>query len=295
MEGIARWGDASARSRTAGRPCTPATRGACASPVPPVAVRRGSGDAFSDRGPEEPKARAIRGAARSRARSGRPTAFAFSGACGGTIPPARTPLRQARHPHGAQARGRYLIAALRRAPGCERLVTGHRPSVLCPSCAAGRGGPDASPLADALRRARLRDAGEALRHGLLRVARGEPGAGAAASPAAHHVLAPGLRGADLALVEVGAVPPPRPQDPLGRQEDPPRSPIRTSSDVVPLPRGPMPKGPGPEKAPDREWFSRTPAVRRSVRPTSVLGRRHPWSSGIDTPGSPPRHRWHGAR
>ena len=220
MEGIARWGDASARSRTAGRPCTPATRGACASPVPPVAVRRGSGDAFSDRGPEEPKARAIRGAARSRARSGRPTAFAFSGACGGTTPPARTPLRQARHPHGAQARGRYLIAALRRAPGCERLVTGHRPSVLCPSSAAGRGGPDASPPADALRRARLRDAGEALRHGLLRVARGEPGAGAAASPAAHHVPAPGLRGADLALVEVGAVPSPRPQDPLGRQKDP---------------------------------------------------------------------------
>ena len=200
------------------------TRGAAHDP------RHGSGDASSDRGPEEPGARAIRGAARLRARGGRPTALAFSGAGCDAAPPARTPPRQARHPHGAQAQGPRPAAALRgpglRADGdraqAERAVPLLRGEEARGRAAraACRGAPGASRPADAVRRARLRDAGEALGHGLLRLARGEPGAGAAAPPAAHRVPAPGLRGADLAVVEVGAVPPPRPEGPLGRRKDP---------------------------------------------------------------------------
>ena len=179
-------------------------------------------------------------------------------------PPRRPgrPPRRARHPHGAQAQGPRPAAALRglglRADGdraqAERAVPLLRGEEARGRAAraAGRGAPGASRPADALRRARLRDAGEALGHGLLRLARGEPGAGAAASPAAHRVPAPGLRGADLAVVEVGAVPPPRPEGPLGRREDPREARSELQATSFPCRWRPMPKGHRPETRPPTE-------------------------------------------
>ena len=196
-------------------------------------------------------ARAIPAAARSRAQGGPLAAIVAIGVRRDAQPPARPPSAAAREAQAQDPRpGPALPGPRLRADGdgppAERAVPLLRGEEARGRAArtAGRDRPGPRP-SDAVCRPRLRHAGEALLHRLLRVLRREPGGEAQAPEAPHGVPAPGLRGADLAVVEVRALPPPRAQG-AARGDDAravkrahgPRPPSR--------PRSPSPRRPPPD-------------------------------------------------